>query len=188
MVTARCCQPTPNTQYEGADWVVSTPVTYSTSDPCLSAGCTGDQDLVGCFGQAFGGTFGGIQNDGNVCRAQRGEVSEDGVMVYLVVGAMCAEQPQDGHQLKCQKVEAMSAELNEDGKYVSSVQCERGTVMFDCNSFLRGPIDSCDEFSANEHTLYGENYRLVGRKSKIYCDAFGDAASVRAGATCCQLE
>jgi len=162
------------------------------SVPCLSVGCTGNQDLIGCYGEASEGPLGGIQNDGNVCRAQRGAssyVEADGPSsANLVVGALCADQPQDGHTLKCQKAEAMSAELNDDGKYVSSVQCERGTVMFDCNSFLRGPIDSCHAFSTNEHTLFGENYRLVTRKSKIYCDAFGDSQSVRAGATCCALE
>lgn len=201
MVTARCCQPTPGTEFENAAWVVTTPEVTNKTTPCAAVGCVGNQDLVGCYGKVAGAPIGGVQNDGNKCRAQRGAAPYDveadesaapmqpdsGSSSELLVGALCADQPQDGHTLKCQKTESLSAALNDDGKYVSSVQCDQGAVMFDCNSFLRGPIDSCAALSANGHKLFGENYRLVRRRSKIYCDAFGDSQAVRAGATCCEL-
>merc|ERR1712129_595981 len=61
--------------------------------------------LVGCTGTTGEfSMFGGVQNDGNVCRAQRNNVNGN-----MMVGAVCASQPSDGHQLKCEAVYSMTA-------------------------------------------------------------------------------
>ena len=157
-----------------------------TSDAgCLSVGCGRDQDLIGCTAaQSDMSGIGGVQNMGNVCTAQR--YGDDG---DLSVSAMCADQPLDGHELRCESVASMDAEKDDDsGNYVSSVQCPVKTVMFDCNSFLNGRTSDCTTPSANTGSLFGECYYKKRKKSKVYCIATGDNKSVRAQATCCELE
>jgi len=152
---------------------------------CTSVGCASNHALIGCTGTSISSgqysEFGGVQNNGNVCRAQRNNL--DGSMT---VGAMCASQPEDGHQLKCASVYAMTAKA-EGPKHVSSVQCPVETVMFDCTSYLRGRIEDCAD-SENTDYLFGEYYYKKRRKSKVYCKAVGSSDKVRAQATCCELE
>jgi hypothetical protein len=110
-VAARCCQPTPKTEYEGADWSVTAQTVEDTDEDideelgCAAVGCANSHALVGCTGMTRGfSMFGCVQYDGNVCRAQRNVVTGE-----MVVVAVCASQPQDGHQLKCEAVYSMTA-------------------------------------------------------------------------------
>jgi len=184
IVSARCCQPTPDSEYEGADWAVNAVTNVLSSEAgCISVGCEHSQVSIGCSIKQSGlnSGLGGVQNEGNVCKGQRyGNIGD------LSVGAMCADQPQDGHTLRCESVMSMDAKLNGE-TYESKVQCPIGTVMFDCNSFLNGRMSDCTEPSANTGELFGEYYYKKRRRSKVFCMANGDNQSLRAQATCCEL-
>jgi len=187
-VAARCCQPTPNTEYEGADWVVSVQTVEDADEGCASVGCAPNHASIGCTANTVESKsdpgyseFGGVQNDANACRAQRNKLNGG-----MTVGAMCASQPVDGHKLKCEAVYSMTA-VRSFPSYYSEVQCPTDTVMFDCTSYLRGRIEDCAD-SENTDRLYGEYYYKDRPKSKVFCKAIGGSDKVRAQATCCELE
>jgi len=189
-VAARCCQPTPDTEYEGADWVVSiqTEVDEDALGCVSTESCGHNQAMIGCTGNVVKDDevtedtmYGGVQNDGNTCRAQ-----SSNMLGGMTVGAMCASQPEDGHQLKCEAVYSMTA-TRQFPSYYSEVQCPIDTVMFDCTSYLRGRIEDCSD-SENTDNLYGEYYYKDRPKSKVVCKEIGGSDKVRAQATCCELE
>merc|ERR1712228_294991 len=169
--------------FSGAFPVGTTGCESTSRDDIVSVGCEHSQVSIGCSIKQSGlnSGLGGVQNEGNVCKGQRyGNIGD------LSVGAMCADQPQDGHTLRCESVMSMDAKLNGE-TYESKVQCPVGTVMFDCNSFLNGRMSYCTEPSANTGELFGEYYYKKRRRSKVFCTANGDNQSLRAQATCCEL-
>ena len=193
-VSARCCQPTPNTEYENSAWLMSTSGAEHYEAKCLHVGCREGDVLTGCSGaQSEESAFGGAQMSQNECNVQR-----NGVDGSLVVEGLCAQQPDSEYSLTCDSIIGGDAELNEDGQYVSSAQCGGSLVMFDCSSFIgNGRMDQCDEKNNNnllnrnvfnEDTLFGEYYYRETLQSKVMCKAVGNSANVKAQATCCKLE
>jgi len=190
-VSARCCQPTPKTDYATSGWTVSSREKKRT-DTCVDIGCHDGEVLTGCAGastdmgleadygmSSSASAFGGTKMFKNECNVQQSG-SES-----LLVQAMCAKQSNPTYTLSCQAVSAEDA-LMENDDYVSSVQCPVEYTMFDCSSYLEGTIGECMK-SDNEDVLYGEYYFREKLRSKSYCKAVGETADVRAQAVCCGL-
>jgi len=197
-VSARCCQPTPDTEYVSSAWSV-TAREKKKKDTCLDIGCHDGEVLTGCSGTSTGkgkkseeeeleadygmapmSAFGGTKLFKNECTVQQSGTDT------LFVQAMCAKQEEDAtFSLDCQAVNAEGA-LREGDDFVSSVQCPVDYTMFDCSSFHETAIGMCVD-SDNTDQLFGEYYFKEKAKSKAFCKAVSESAEVRAQAICCGL-
>lgn len=191
-ISARCCQPTPGTVYEDASFVVSHQFETEETGKCASTECGAEEIMVACQGslseskksESVASGFGGALTVSNSeCRVQR-----DGGEGSITADALCAAQPaSDDFNLRCFAVNSGDAIADEDG-FVSSVQCPRGKVMFDCTSYINRRTDDCDgePVLESEDLLNGEYFFKANPRSKVFCEGVGDSNKVRVQATCCE--
>merc|ERR1712154_196788 len=144
-VSARCCQPTPDTRYKRSGFAV-TAVQYQEGDNmCTSVECPNDDDvMVGCGGTTSASGFGGAQvsiGSADICKVQAMGGGRDG---FVTADALCAAQPTRGnYNLQCRSYMSGGSIATSDG-FSSSIQCPKGKVMFDCTSFIQRRMEECD--------------------------------------------
>lgn len=196
-VTARCCQPTPNTRYKRSSFKVSIATNQEMDDKCTSVTCpNADDQLVGCSGSTSATGWGGAQADGDgVCRTQS---QQGGINGFVTANAMCAAQPTKGnYNLRCRQYNSGGSIATSDG-FSSSIQCPKGNVMFDCTAFIQRRMEECDgtksfllheegNMDTSNDVLNGEYYFKETKASKAFCEGVGDSDKVRVQAICCQF-
>jgi len=118
----------------------------------------------------------GSFNNG-ICSAHRGD--EEGFISAQAIAAHIDSS--DDEELECRTLISQSATLS-GNVWMSTALCPKQYVNVDCNAFVYGHMDSCDNKIDSNDKTFGGRFN-----SKNGCEAFGTSELIRAQAICCRI-
>ena len=121
----------------------------------------------------------GSVNNG-MCSAHRGDI---GGFISAQAFAVHVESS-DGQQLDCRTVMSKSAMAAGKARlFQSSVKCPNQYTVADCNSFVYGHMDYCENRITTSDKTFGGRFT-----SENGCEAFGNSELIRVQAICCRFK